>query len=103
MAEFRRMIVTDKGRNLIAKLLDGASGVQFTRLALSSTAYSDSQIPSLTSVSNVKQSVSVSKTVKLTTAAIKLEGAITNENLTTGYTLNSIAAYAAALDLGEIL
>ena len=103
MAEFRRMIVTDKGRNLIAKLLDGASGVQFTRLALSSTAYSDSQIPALTSVSNVKQSVSVSKTVKLTTAAIKLEGAITNENLTTGYTLNSIAVYAADPDEGEIL
>ena len=103
MAEFRRMIVTDKGRNLIAKLLDGASGVQFTRLALSSTTYSDSQIPALTSVSNVKQSVSVSKTVKLTTAAIKLEGAITNENLTTGYTLNSIAVYAADPDEGEIL
>ena len=103
MAEFRKMILTDKGRNLIAKLIDGASGVQFTRLALSSTAYSDAQIPDLSSISNVKQTIPVSRTVKLSTAAVKLEGAITNENLTAGYTLNSIAVYAADPDLGEIL
>ena len=64
MAEFRKMILTDKGRNLIAKLIDGASGVQFTRLALSSTAYSDAQIPGLSSISNVKQTIPVSRTVK---------------------------------------
>lgn len=103
MAEFRKMILTDKGRNLIAKLIDGASGVQFTRLALSSTAYSDAQIPGLSSIGNVKQTIPVSRTVKLSTAAVKLEGAITNENLTAGYTLNSIAVYAADPDLGEIL
>lgn len=103
MAEFRRMIVTDKGRNLIAKMIEGALGIQFTHLALSETMYSDSDIPALTHVSGVKQTTLVTRTLKLTTAAVKLEGAVNNENLSTGYTLNSIAVYATDPDEGEIL
>lgn len=103
MAEFRKMILTNKGQNLIAKLINGSSGVRFTRLALSSTAYTDAQIPTLTSITGVKQTADVSRTVKLSTAAVKLEGAVTNDNLNTGYTLNTIAVYAADPDEGEIL
>ena len=103
MAEFRKMILTNKGQNLIAKLINGSSGVRFTRLALSSTAYTDAQIPTLTSITGVKQTAEVSRTVKLSTAAVKLEGAVTNDNLNTGYTLNTIAVYAADPDEGEIL
>ena len=103
MAEFRRLIVTDKGQNLIAKMIAGENGVKFTRLGLSATDYQDDQIMSLTELEEVKQSVNVSRVTKLSDAAVKLEAAVTNEDISVGYQLHSIGVYAKDPDEGEIL
>jgi len=81
MAEFRKMILTKQGQDLIAKLISGSSGVKFTRIALSSAVYTDAQIPGLTTISGIQQTAEVSRVTKLTTAAVKLEGVITNDKL----------------------
>lgn len=103
MAQFRTMILTDRGRNLLAKIVAGSSGVAFTKVGLSSQAYADNAIPALTALSNVKQTVQVSRVTKLNTAAVEIEAAIDNLNVTQGYTLASIGLYATDPDLGEIL
>lgn len=103
MAQFRTMILTDRGRNLISKIIAGSSGVAFTKVALSSQSYADSGIPALTALGSVKQTVEVSRVTKLSTAAVKIEAAIDNTKVTAGYTLNSIGLYAVDPDLGEIL
>ena len=103
MSEFRKMIITNKGRNLIAKMINGTSGVQFTKMALSAASYSDEAIPALTSLGSVKQTMPVSQTVKLSNAAVKLSGAVNNESLQYGYDLKSIGVYAKDPDEGEIL
>lgn len=103
MAQFRTMILTDRGRDLVAKIVAGSSGVAFTKVGLSSQAYADNAIPALTALSNVKQTVQVSRVTKISTAAVKIEAAIDNLNVTQGYTLASIGLYATDPDLGEIL
>ena len=103
MAQFRKMVVTDKGNDLISKIMGGLGVAKFTRFALSSTVYTDAQIPALTSITGVQQTAPVSRTVKESAAKVKLEGAVTNENVATAYNLNTIAVYANDPDLGEIL
>lgn len=103
MAQFRTMILTDRGRDLVAKIVAGSSGVAFTKVGLSSQAYADNAIPALTALSNVKQTVQVSRVTKISTAAVKIEAAIDNLNVVQGYTLASIGLYATDPDLGEIL
>lgn len=103
MAQFRTMILTDRGRDLLAKIVAGSSGVSFTKVSLSSQSYADDGIPALTALDGVEQTVEVSRVTKTSAAAVKIEAAIDNLNVTQGYSLAAIGLYATDPDLGEIL
>lgn len=103
MAEFKQLIITEKGQALMAKMISGTGNVQFTKINVSDTAYSDSQLPSLTSLSGVRQTTLVSKVVRTNEVAIQVEGAVTNTDLTSGYYMRTIGLYAVDPDEGEIL
>lgn len=103
MSEFRQLIITNKGQALMAKLIAGTANVTFTKVTASSTTYSDSQIPGLTGLSNIKQQVAVSKVTKINSVAVQVDAAMENSALTTGYYMNSIGLYANDPDDGEIL
>ena len=103
MSEFRQLIITNKGQALMAKLIAGTANVTFTKVAASSTTYSDSQIPGLTGLSNIKQQVAVSKVTKINSVAVQVDAAMENSALTTGYYMNSLGLYAKDPDEGEIL
>ena len=103
MSEFRQLIITNKGQALMAKLIAGTANVTFTKVAASSTTYSDSQIPGLTGLSNIKQHVAVSKVTKINSVAVQVDAAMENSALTTGYYMNSLGLYAKDPDEGEIL
>lgn len=103
MAQFRTMILTDRGRDLVAKIVAGSSGVSFTKVALSAQHYDDISIPALTDLNAVKQTAEVSRVTKLNTAAVKIEAAIDNLDVTQSYSLAAIGLYANDPDLGEIL
>jgi len=103
MSEFRQLIITNKGQALMAKLIAGTAHVEFTKVASSSTTYTDAQIPTTTSLSNIKQQVAVSKVTKINSVAVQIDAAMENSALTTGYYMNSIGLYAKDPDEGEIL
>ena len=103
MSEFRQLIITNKGQALMAKLIAGTAHVEFTKVAASSTTYTDSQIPALTALSNIKQQVAVSKVTKLNDVAVQVDAAMENSSLTVGYYMNAIGLYAKDPDDGEIL
>lgn len=103
MAEFKQLIITEKGQALMAKMISGTGNVQFTKINVSDTSYSDSQLPSLTSLSGVRQTTLVSKVVRTNEVAIQVEGAVTNTDLTSGYYMRTIGLYAVDPDEGEIL
>lgn len=103
MSEFRQLIITNKGQALMAKLIAGTANVTFTKVAASSTTYSDSQIPALTGLSNIKQQVAVSKVTRINNVAVQVDAAMENSALTVGYYMNSLGLYANDPDEGEIL
>lgn len=103
MAEFSKLVITNKGQALIAKMIAGTGNIDFTKICTSSTQYTENQLVSLTSLSNVKQTSLISKVTRTNEVAIKVEAAFTNTDLTAGYYMRTIGLYAADPDIGEIL
>ena len=103
MAEFKPMIITNKGQALIAKMMSGGGKIEFTKISISDVAYSDSQILAMTSISGVKQTTLVSRVTKTGNAAVQVEGAVTNTSLTVGYNMKTIALHALDPQDGEII
>ena len=103
MAEFRPMVITNKGQALIAKMMSGSGKIEFTKISISETAYSDTQILAMTSIGGVKQTTLVSRVTKTGNAAVQVEGAVTNDALTTGYYMKTIALHAKDPNDGEIV
>jgi hypothetical protein len=103
MAEFKQLIITDRGQALMAKMLAGTGNVLFTKISVSDTTYTDGQLPGLTSLSGVKQTTLISRVIRTNDVAVQVEGAVTNTDLSTGYYMRAIGLYAIDPDLGEIL
>ncbi len=103
MAEFSKLVITNKGQALLAKMIAGEGSVEFTKVSASSTAYTDAQLEGLTSLSDVKQTSLISKVTRTNEVAIKVEAAFTNTELTAGYYMKALGLYAVDPDDGEIL
>lgn len=103
MAEFSKLVITNKGQALLAKMIAGSGNIEFTKVSASSTAYTDSQLEGLTSLTNVKQTSLISKITRTNEVAIKVETAFTNTELTAGYYMKALGLYAVDPDVGEIL
>lgn len=103
MAEFSKLVITNKGQALLAKMIAGSGNIEFTKVSASSTAYTDAQLEGLTSLSNVKQTSLISKVTRTNEVAIKVEAAFTNTELTAGYYMKALGLYAVDPDVGEIL
>lgn len=103
MAEFSKLVITNKGQALLAKMIAGSGNIEFTKVSASSTAYTDSQLEGLTSLTNVKQTSLISKVTRTNEVAIKVEAAFTNTELTAGYYMKALGLYAVDPDVGEIL
>lgn len=103
MAEFSKLVITNKGQALLAKMIAGSGNIEFTKVSASSTAYTDAQLERLTSLSNVKQTSLISKVIRTNEVAIKVEAAFTNTELTAGYYMKALGLYAVDPDVGEIL
>ena len=103
MAEFSKLVITNKGQALLAKMIAGSGNIEFTKVSASSTAYTDSQLEGLTSLTNVKQTSLISKVTRTNEVAIKVETAFTNTELTAGYYMKALGLYAIDPDVGEIL
>lgn len=103
MAEFSKLVITNKGQALIAKMIAGSGNIDFTKICASSTTYTIAQLEALTSLTNVKQTSLISKVTRTNEVAIKVETAFTNSDLTAGYYMRTLGLYAVDPDVGEIL
>lgn len=103
MAEFKKVVITRNGQILMAKLMSGTGTVEFTKISVSSTTYTDTQLEALTSLSGVKQTAPITNVARNNNVSVTVEGAISNEDLTSGYYMQTIGLYAKDPDAGEIL
>lgn len=103
MAEFKKIVITKKGQALMAKMLAGTGNVAFTKVSVSDATYTDAQLEALTALTGVKQSTLISKITRNNEVSVKLEAAITNADLKTGYYMRTVGIYATDPNEGEIL
>ena len=61
MAEFSKLVITNKGQALIAKMIAGEGNIDFTKISTSSTQYQLTQLEALTALTGVKQTSLISK------------------------------------------
>ena len=103
MAEYSKLVITNDGQALMAKMIAGSGNIEFTKVCSSSTQYTENQLQELTSLSNIKQTSLVSKVTRTNNVAIKVEAAFSNAELKTGYYMHTLGLYAVDPDKGEIL
>lgn len=103
MAEYSKLVITNDGQALMAKMIAGSGNIDFTKICSSSTQYQENQLQSLTALSNIKQTTLVSKVSRTNNVAIKVEAAFSNVDITTGYYMRTLGLYAVDPDKGEIL
>ena len=103
MAEYSKLVITNDGQALMAKMIAGSGNIDFTKICSSSTQYQENQLQSLTALSNIKQTTLVSKVSRTNNVAIKVEAAFSNVDITTGYYMRTLGLYAVDSDKGEIL
>lgn len=104
MASFNPTVITDKGLALCAKIVAGTTKMSFTKICTSSTNYpSDTNLSALTALTSIEQTTLVSNVSVINNTSVKVEGALSNASLSTGYYIYTIGLYAQDPDLGEIL
>ena len=103
MAQFNKLTITNKGQALMSKIIAGSGNIEFTKISASTNIYTESQILTLISLANVKQTVAISKITRTNNVSVQIEAAMENSKLTSGYNMNSIGLYAKDPDDGEIL
>ncbi len=103
MAEFSRLVITNKGQALLAKMMTGEGNVEFTKISTSDMEYTLEQLEALTEFSGVKQTVSVAKVTRTNGVAVTIEAIFDNLELTQGYHMRALGLYAIDPDDGEIL
>ena len=103
MAEYSKLVITQSGRALIAKIISGSGDITFTKVCSSGATYTEGELESLTELKEIKQTCLVSNVSRTNDVAIKIEAAFSNAELTEGYDMRTLGLYAVDPDEGEIL
>jgi len=103
MADFNGTILTDKGRNLLAKALTGTE-LKFTKVSLGDGVWDDNISPeSLTDLVSKKMDLAINELDVTGDGTARLRFVLTNTGLETGFFTREIGIYADDPDEGEIL
>ena len=104
MASIKRTGITDKGKDLIAREVAGATDLTFTKISASNNKLADTvNLETLINLDGIKQTVNVSKIEKLGTSQVKVTATFNNSGLMNGYSMESLGIYARDAAGTEIL
>lgn len=99
----QNLVITNKGQELMAKLIAGTSTAEFTRICTSDYDYTGIVLEELLTLYQIKQETLVSKVSRTDTTIVEVLGAINNSNLGEGYYIRGVGLYAKGSDGIEIL
>ncbi|MEM0326952.1 MAG: phage tail protein [Desulfurococcaceae archaeon] len=103
MANFSGMVLTKRGRNLLAKALAGTN-LTFTRVKLGSGQYNDNtDIENLNDLLQPKLALPIQSIEVAGDGTAKIRFVLRNDGLTEGFFLSEIGVFANDPDFGEIL
>ncbi len=97
------LVVTNKGKELIAKLIQGSETINFTRIKTSIHDYSSDNLEDLTDIEEVKQESMISSVEKTDNTIVEVIAMINNSTLQEGYYIKTIGLYAQDSNSNEIL
>ena len=103
MAEFSKLIITNRGKALLSEVATSTNKIEFTRVSTSDRAYREEEIASLTDLAGIKQTNHISNVVVQAGGKVKIEAAFENRELTEGYFITAIGIYAKAGSGTEVL
>ncbi len=99
----QNLVITNKGQELIAKLIAGTNTATFTEIKTSDHDYSSSILKELEDLEGVKQETLISQVTRTDTTIVEVIGALNNSELTAGYYIRTVGLYAKDNDENEIL
>lgn len=103
MAQYSKLIITSKGHALMAKLIAGTATARFTKICSSQEEHKLEELETLTEIDHIVQTAAISSAERVSENAVKVMAAFSNEKLTDGYYMRTLALYADDPDEGEIL
>lgn len=99
----QKFIITDKGKELMGRMIAATSTISFTKICTSDYDYSNAALEELTELQNVKQTVPVSKVSRTDAMTVEVLAAIDNNKLTDSYYVRALGLYAEDIDGNVIL
>ncbi len=102
MAEFTKLIITNKGKELLSEVATSTNKIEFTRVSTSDRTYTEEEIAGLTDLAGIKQTNHISS-IAVQAGKVKIEAAFENRELTEGYFIKAIGVYAKAGSGTEVL
>lgn len=99
----QNLVITNKGQELMAKMIAGTSTATFTKIATSDYDYSSTSLEDLLQLYDIKQEALISKVSRTDLTLVEVLAAINNNDLTTGYYVKGLGLYAKDSDHNEIL
>ena len=97
------LVITNKGQELMAKMIAGTSTATFTKICTSDFDYSNIDLEDLLEMYDIKQTALISKVSRTDTTLVEVLAAINNSNLKNGYYVRGLGLYAEDSDHNEIL
>ena len=94
MAEFTKLIITNKGKELLSEVTTSTNKIEFTRVSTSDRTYTEDEIAGLTDLVGIKQTNHISSIAVQAGGKVKIEAAFENRELTEGYFIKAIGIYA---------
>ena len=97
------LVITNKGQELITKLIAGTDTATFTKICTSDHDYSSATLEDLETLADIKQQSLVSSVVITDTSLVEVLARVDNSELADGYYVKTIGLYAEDTDGNEIL
>lgn len=102
MASFGGMVLTNRGRNLLAKAQAGIQ-LNFTRIAVGDGNLVGSSIVDLNALIHQVKSLNITKLKTMTGGKAVVGAVLSNQDITSGFYFREIGVFAQDPDVGEIL
>jgi hypothetical protein len=97
----QKLIMTNTGQSLVTKLIAGTAEINFTKVKTSDYEYTASDIPTLTDITQVKQTSNVSSIIIVNSSIVKVRAVVNNTGLNTGYYVKAVGLYAKDTSTNE--
>lgn len=97
----QNLIITNKGQELVSKLIAGQTTATFTSIATTDHDYSGATLEDLLSLEDVKQTVAISSVSVTDNAYVEITARIDNSNLTSDYYVRAVGLFAQDNETGD--